>query len=102
MSSNRQQTCEFLLSNAAKVIGGDSPRVDAELLLSHVTGLGRTSFRTWPEREIPGQQAERFRELVTRRVEGQPVAYLLGEQEFWRSEERRVGKECRARWWTEQ
>lgn len=83
MSSDAPLTCEALLKRAADQIGGDSPRLDAELLLGHVTGLGRTSFRAWPEREVPAEQAERFMALVAQRAGGQPVAYLLGEQEFW-------------------
>lgn len=83
MTSNPLLTCEALLAGAAGRIGGDSPRLDAELLLSHVTGLGRTGFRAWPEREIAPAQAEAFEALVKARVAGQPVAYLLGQQEFW-------------------
>ena len=76
-------TCEALIKEAAARIGGDSPKLDAELLLSHISGLSRTSFRAWPEREIPAAQAEQFFALVAERVEGKPVAYLLGQQEFW-------------------
>ena len=83
MSSESSLTCEALLNNAIERIGGDSPRLDAELLLSHVTGLGRTSFRAWPEREVALDQAQAFRELVAERVKGLPIAYLLGQQEFW-------------------
>ena len=83
MSSEPPLTCEALLKSAVEQIGGDSPRLDAELLLSHVTGLGRTSFRAWPEREVPAEQAEPFMNLVAQRASGQPIAYLLGEQEFW-------------------
>lgn len=82
-SSECLLTCEGLLRDAAGRIGSDSPRLDAELLLSHVTGLSRTSFRAWPERHIPEEQAEQFFTLVAERASGQPVAYLLGEQEFW-------------------
>ncbi|MGP9833342.1 peptide chain release factor N(5)-glutamine methyltransferase [Marinobacter sp. NSM] len=83
MSSESSLTCEALLNNAIERIGGDSPRLDAELLLSHVTGLGRTSFRAWPEREVTPEQAQAFRELVAERVKGLPIAYLLGQQDFW-------------------
>ena len=82
-SSECSLTCEALLREAAGRIGGESPRLDAELLLSHITGLTRTSFRAWPERDVPVEQAERFFALVGERASGQPVAYLLGEQEFW-------------------
>lgn len=76
-------TCEALIKDAAAKIGGDSPKLDAELLLSHVTGHSRTGFRAWPEREVTVAQAEQFSALVAERVEGKPIAYLLGQQEFW-------------------
>ena len=83
MTSNTPLSCENLLRQAAEQIGGDSPRLDAELLLNHVTGLSRTSFRAWPEREVTAEQAEEFDVLVSERADGKPVAYLLGHQEFW-------------------
>ncbi|MBW4935720.1 peptide chain release factor N(5)-glutamine methyltransferase [Marinobacter sp. F4206] len=83
MTSKPSLTCESLLQQAAERIASDSPRLDAELLLSHVTGLGRTSFRAWPEREVSPTDAARFDELVSERGSGKPVAYLLGHQEFW-------------------
>lgn len=83
MTSNTPLSCENLLRQAAEQIGGDSPRLDAELLLNHVTGLSRTSFRAWPEREVTAEQAAEFNSLVFERADGKPVAYLLGHQEFW-------------------
>ncbi|NWO04265.1 MAG: peptide chain release factor N(5)-glutamine methyltransferase [Alteromonadaceae bacterium] len=83
MSSDTGLSCQTLLRKAAARIGGDSPKLDAELLLAHVTGLSRTSFIAWPEREISGEQTEQFLALVAERVAGKPIAYLLGEQEFW-------------------
>ena len=83
MTSKPSLTCEALLTEASARIGSDSPRLDAELLLGHITGLSRTSFRAWPEREVTESQAEAFERLVAERVAGKPVAYLLGEQAFW-------------------
>jgi len=83
MSSESRLTCQALIQAAMAKIGGDSPKLDAELLLAHTTGLTRTSFITWPERDIPETQAREFQTLVDQRAEGQPIAYLLGEQEFW-------------------
>ncbi|WP_228152621.1 peptide chain release factor N(5)-glutamine methyltransferase [Marinobacter profundi] len=76
-------TCEQALRQAAAAIGGDSPRLDAELLLARVTGWSRTSFRAWPERELADEAAEHFAVLVSQRANGTPVAHLLGEQGFW-------------------
>lgn len=83
MTSNPSLTCESLIREASHRIASDTPRLDAELLLSHVTGLSRTSFRAWPEREIEPRQVEAFGQLVSRRLLGEPIAYLVGHQEFW-------------------
>mgnify|MGYP003134406214 FL=1 len=83
MTSKPSLTCEALLKEASSRIESDSPRLDAELLLSHITGLSRTSFRAWPEREVTNAHAEAFEALVQERVAGRPVAHLLGHQEFW-------------------
>lgn len=83
MTSNPSLTCENLINEASRRIVSDTPRLDAELLLSHVTGLSRTSFRAWPERGVDARQAETFEQLVSRRLLGEPIAYLLGHQEFW-------------------
>lgn len=60
-----------------------SPRLDAELLLAHVLGKPRSYLLTWPEREVSAEQLDRFAQLMMRRQQGEPVAYLLGEQGFW-------------------
>jgi release factor glutamine methyltransferase len=78
-----QLTCETLLTEGAQAIAGESPRLDAELLLSRVTGWTRTSFRAWPERQPTPDALIEYLALVQRRANGEPVAHLLGEQEFW-------------------
>lgn len=83
MSTRSPRSYEQLIRTAAARIGGDSPRLDAELLLAHVTGQSRTSFRAWPEREVTPEQAQVFLRLVAERASGRPVAHLLGQQEFW-------------------
>lgn len=61
----------------------DSARLDAELLLMRVTGFSRATLHAWPEREVPQAARARFEDLVERRARGEPVAYLVGEREFW-------------------
>ncbi|HEV8077155.1 MAG TPA: peptide chain release factor N(5)-glutamine methyltransferase [Marinobacter sp.] len=75
--------CDDLLRAAARRIGSDSPQLDAELLLAQVTGWSRTRFRAFPEQPVSPAQAVAFAQLVDRRVVGEPVAYVLGQQEFW-------------------
>ncbi len=56
--------------------------IDAEALLAHVLDKERGYFRAWPEREIDAKQLSEFRQLVTRRAGGEPLAYLTGRREF--------------------
>ncbi len=83
MTSKFSLTCKALLDNAVPRIAGDTPRLDAELLLAHVSGLSRSAFRAFPEREVDARVAAEFEKLVAKRARGMPIAYLLGHQEFW-------------------
>ncbi|HEV2654097.1 MAG TPA: peptide chain release factor N(5)-glutamine methyltransferase [Ktedonobacteraceae bacterium] len=58
-------------------------RREAQVLLSAVLGVERATVYAYPEREVTAEQAERFFQLVARRAEGEPVAYLLGSKEFF-------------------
>lgn len=60
-----------------------SPRIDAELLLARVLGVGRSHLRAWPEKTVASLQRREFEVLVHHRARGAPVAYLTGEREFW-------------------
>jgi release factor glutamine methyltransferase len=62
---------------------GDAARLEAEILLAHVLGRDRAYLRTWPERPLDDHTLTRFQQLVARRRRGEPIAYLIGEREFW-------------------
>jgi release factor glutamine methyltransferase len=63
--------------------GSESPRLDAEVLLAHVRGCQRIELYTAFDVD-PGEEARAaFRELVRRRAQGEPVAYLVGQREFY-------------------
>jgi release factor glutamine methyltransferase len=73
-----QWTADYLKSH-----GSDSPRLDTEVLLAEALGCRRIELYTAFE-DVPGQQPRAaFRELVRRRAEGTPVAYLVGRREFY-------------------
>jgi release factor glutamine methyltransferase len=72
-----------LVSEAARALTGDDARFEAELLLSHSLGQSRAWLYAHAEDEVSDQTALRFRGLVAARVTGQPIAYLIGEREFW-------------------
>jgi release factor glutamine methyltransferase len=63
--------------------GGDAPRLDAEVLLAHVRGCPRIALYTAFDTPVSDAERARFRELVKRRGEGEPVAYLVGSREFF-------------------
>ncbi len=56
---------------------------EATLLLSHVLGRGEASILAHDEAGVSASEAHRFRDLLERRLRGEPVAYLLGEREFY-------------------
>jgi release factor glutamine methyltransferase len=84
-AANSSQTLSDALHTATAMLArtSSSPRLDAELLLEYVTGLSRTEFRARPERELPAAAGWSFQQLVKRRLQGEPVAYIRGQQEFW-------------------
>jgi release factor glutamine methyltransferase len=71
-------TTDFL-----KQRGAESPRLDAEVLLASAKGCERIALYTSFEDEADEPLRTRFRELVKRRADGTPVAYLVGKREFY-------------------
>jgi release factor glutamine methyltransferase len=63
--------------------GAESPRLDAEVLLAHVRGCKRIELYTAFEEPASDEMRQRFRELVKQRAAGKPVAYLVGQREFF-------------------
>jgi release factor glutamine methyltransferase len=63
--------------------GAESPRLDAEVLLAHARGCKRIELYTAFEDPASDELRERFRGLVKERAAGKPVAYLVGQREFF-------------------
>ena len=63
--------------------GAESPRLDAEVLLASVLACERVRLYTQYEDEVGESDRGKFRDLVKRRSEGVPVAYLVGKKEFY-------------------
>lgn len=73
-----------LLARAAELAAvSASPRLDLELLLCAATGCSRTRLYAHPETELTDAQERDFESLFARRSVGEPMAYILGEREFW-------------------
>lgn len=63
--------------------GVDSPRLEAQILLAHVLKCPRIELVARSDEEPSAKDRTAFRELVKRRVDGWPVAYLTGTKEFF-------------------
>lgn len=61
----------------------DTAQIDAQLLLAHVLGVSISYFFTWPEKAVSDSASEQFDTLLARREQGEPIAYILGQQDFW-------------------
>jgi len=75
-----------LLDEAARRLGDagvDAPRLSAELLAGKAFGLSRLGLIMRAKDRPQGAQLDAFHALVSRRAAGEPVAYLLGEREFF-------------------
>jgi release factor glutamine methyltransferase len=59
------------------------PRASAEILLAHTLGLSRLDLYLRYDQPLNPEELARFKALVLRRRDGEPVAYLTGHREFW-------------------
>lgn len=79
-------TIKELLTWTTQYLAGkgiESPRLDSQILLAHVLKCPRIELIARSLEEPKVDERTRFRELVKRRVDGWPVAYLTGEKEFY-------------------
>jgi len=65
------------------LVTSDSPLLDAQVLLAFVLDKETIYLMTWPERDISAAQKSEFEALVSKRLNGVPVAHLTGTREFW-------------------
>jgi release factor glutamine methyltransferase len=68
---------------ALSAAGVENPRLEARLLLRHVLGLSMETLIGYPEQTIAEDERAALRPLVARRAAREPLAYILGEREFW-------------------
>ena len=87
MTAEQSWTIGALLDWTAKHLaqkGAEFPRLDAEVLLAHAAGCKRIDLYG----ALHGEQAspevrQKYKDLIRRRLEGCPVAYLVGRKEFY-------------------
>jgi release factor glutamine methyltransferase len=64
--------------------GCDTPRVDAEILVAHVSGITRSELALESSRRLTSREKKALERLVTRREAREPLAYVVGEWGFRR------------------
>src|SRR5258706_7784380 len=58
-------------------------RLEAQLLLAHALQCTRMQLYTGFDKPLAERELASYRELIKRRLGGEPVAYLVGEHELW-------------------
>ena len=61
----------------------ENSKIDALVLLQHATGKSRTQILVFDDTEIDEKVRLKLTALLDRRLSGEPIAYILGEKEFW-------------------
>ncbi|AFU20391.1 peptide chain release factor N(5)-glutamine methyltransferase [Actinobacillus suis] len=59
------------------------PKTDANILLQAVTKRSKSAIFAFGETELSQTEISQLEALLTRRLQGEPMAYILGEKEFW-------------------
>lgn len=88
MSQEDDRRIDSILGDAVTRLAAasDSPRLDAELLLCHSIDLPRSYLFAHPEDVLDNTTFDRFDALLRRRLDGEPMAYIMGSKEFWSHE----------------
>lgn len=72
-----------LLAQPTHAERAQSARLDAQILLVHTLDIDRSALYAHPERALTPAEEQRYLALVERRARGEPIAYLVGHQEFY-------------------
>lgn len=68
---------------AALALDSSSARIEVQCLLQHVLNIPRAWLLAHPERCLNDSEKTHYDELLQRRLCGEPLAYMLGEREFF-------------------
>jgi len=73
-----QWTADYFKRNAL-----ENPRMDSEILLAHALQCRRIDLYVCHDQPLSEDELTRFRHLIKRRLNREPVAYIAGAKEFW-------------------
>jgi release factor glutamine methyltransferase len=86
LTARTQRTVRRVLMDSTQFLrdaGIESARLDAEVLLGHALDKEKADIYLGMESTLNDSDEKIFRELLTRRAKGEPVAYITGHKEFW-------------------
>jgi release factor glutamine methyltransferase len=86
MCSFKSPTIKQCLSEAQQqlaMLPEISAKLESEILLAFLLKKPRSYLYTWPEQELQAEFLEQYTQLINRRREGEPIAYITGIREFW-------------------
>ncbi|XQF90500.1 peptide chain release factor N(5)-glutamine methyltransferase [Pseudoalteromonas espejiana] len=78
-------TLEQAIAAGASLLApsSDSAKLDAQVLLLHILQKPRSYLFTWPDKTLTDEQQLTFEHFCKRRLNGEPVAHITGQREFW-------------------
>lgn len=74
---------EWIKKAIKQLTGSDSPKLDAVVLLSYITGRSRAFLMAFSETVLTNIEQEQLEIALQRRIKGEPIAYITGFKEFW-------------------
>ena len=77
-------TLKKLQQQALSSVSKDNARLELDILLARAIGKNTTFLRTWPEYQLNVEQLTQFQHELSQLQQGKPLAYILGERDFWR------------------
>jgi protein-(glutamine-N5) methyltransferase, release factor-specific len=85
MSINNNLTIADIITKTVPFFAGKgiaSPRLEADLLLAYILDVPRVKLYSEWDRPLTPQEIQRYRDIIVKRVQGQPLAYLTGKKSF--------------------
>jgi release factor glutamine methyltransferase len=80
-----QQSIAEIINQGQQLLAAfsDSAKLDCKILLAFTLNKETSYLLTWPEKKLTAQEFQTFMVLFERRLQGEPIAYIIEEGEFW-------------------
>jgi release factor glutamine methyltransferase len=79
----KMNIAEALKTGRKSLSKSESPLVDCQFLLCHLLKCNLAYLHAWPDKTLTQQQQQTYSDYIKHRVNGHPIAHILGQQGFW-------------------